>query len=92
MGAVVDAGRSRLYLANPGNNRIQVFTTDGVDVSHFGPLGGGNGELRHPTDVIFDPPTDPRTVETGNNGTIVIGAVADPPARVLFFPLMGRSG
>lgn len=42
-----------LYVADACNHRIQVFTTDGKLVRHFGSPGSGKGEMSYPYDVAF---------------------------------------
>ncbi len=47
-------GSGKVYVADCGNNRIQVFTSDGEFVREFGNLGADKGELDCPVSVAVD--------------------------------------
>lgn len=45
----------RLYVADSGNNRVQVFDAlTGTYLAQFGTAGSGNGQFNHPGDVAVD--------------------------------------
>jgi sugar lactone lactonase YvrE len=52
-GAAVD-GSGFVYVADRGNNRIQVFTTAGTPSFKFGASGAGNGQFATPRGVALD--------------------------------------
>jgi|GEM_PF-4371753 len=45
---------AKVYVADPGNYRIQKFSGDGAFEAKFGSVGWGNDQFRYPTDVTFD--------------------------------------
>ena len=57
-----------LYVADACNHRIQVFTTDGQLVRHWGTAGTEPGELSYPYDLAFSRVGEPclYVVEFGN--------------------------
>jgi DNA-binding beta-propeller fold protein YncE len=55
------------FLLNMGNNRIQVFTSDGTYLSQFGSSGNGNGQFSSPWRLAFDNNGNLYVVEMGNN-------------------------
>jgi hypothetical protein len=44
-----------VYVADAGNNRMQVFTVEGAFVRKWGTEGVGNNELNHPAGVAVNP-------------------------------------
>lgn len=44
----------RVYIADSGNNRIQVFRGDGLFIKSWGALGSGNGQFNNPHGIAFD--------------------------------------
>ena len=63
-GITVD-GFKNLWVADTGNNRIEVFNQGGAFLFQMGGLGGGNGQFNAPTSLAF---TDTLWVsDTGNN-------------------------
>ncbi len=49
-GIAIDASNN-VYVADTGNNRIEVFTSGGVFVTKWGTAGSGNGQFSSPTGV-----------------------------------------
>ncbi len=52
-GIAVD-GNGKVYIADYGNNRIQVFTSDGNFLTKWGREGSGDGEFKEPTAIAAD--------------------------------------
>jgi hypothetical protein len=67
-GLAVDNGAKRLYVADTGHNRINVFNAEtGAFIKSFGSSGSGKGQFSGPTDVAIDPSThDVYVVDYGN--------------------------
>ena len=65
MGIALDAYQ-QLYVADAGNNRIQVIATDGHFVAEFGGFGWREGEFDYPNDLALSLDTL-YVVDTGNN-------------------------
>jgi DNA-binding beta-propeller fold protein YncE len=43
-----------VYVADSGNNRIQVFSNNGTFIKRWGSIGSGPGEFRHPEGIAVD--------------------------------------
>jgi DNA-binding beta-propeller fold protein YncE/plastocyanin len=78
-GIAVDQ-QGHVYVADTGNNRIQVFSSNGTYISKWGKYGSGNGTLNLPTGIAVDPLSGNVFVaDTGNdrvqifssNGTLI---------------------
>ena len=55
MGITIDTAATGLvYVSEGGNNRISVFTSDGVFVSSFGSKGSNINQFDYPTELKFD--------------------------------------
>ena len=65
MGLVMDA-YGQLYVADAGNNRVQVIDTNGNFVAEFGSFGWREGEFDYPNDVALSLDTI-YVADTGNN-------------------------
>lgn len=65
MGLVIDA-YGQLYVADAGNNRVQVIDTNGNFVAEFGSFGWREGEFDYPNDVALNLDTI-YVADTGNN-------------------------
>lgn len=65
MGLVLDA-YGQLYVADAGNNRIQVIDTNGHFVAEFGSYGWRDGEFDYPNDVALSLDTL-YVADTGND-------------------------
>ncbi len=53
MGIACDS-TGKVYVADNGNNRIQVFTAEGEFLKMFGRYGWGRGDLGSPVGVAVD--------------------------------------
>jgi hypothetical protein len=51
----IDQSDGSVYVADPGNDRVQKFSAAGAYVSQFGTSGAGNGQLSKPIAVGVDP-------------------------------------
>ena len=67
----------KVYVADTGNNRIQVFTTEGTFLRMFGKHGCGSGELDGPYGIAID-----------SNGMVYVSE--DGNHRVSVFTLEGQ--
>ena len=47
-------GEGRVYVADLGNNRVQVFSADGEFITAWGAFGVGDGQFDVPTGVAVD--------------------------------------
>ena len=63
-----------VYVADPGNSRIQAFDSQGKYLSQFGSPGSGNGQFRHPSDLAFAANGDILVVESGNSRVQIFDA------------------
>jgi hypothetical protein len=55
--ALVSPEHGDIYVAEKGNQRVQVFSSTGAFVSTFGATGSGPGQFSEPTSVAVDPAT-----------------------------------
>jgi len=53
VGVAVDPA-GRVSVADAGNDRIQVFTTDGTPITRWGSEGTGDGEFDRPIDLAVN--------------------------------------
>lgn len=65
MGMVLDAYQ-QLYVADTGNNRVQVIDTDGHFIAEFGSFGWREGEFDYPNDIALSLDTL-YVADTGNH-------------------------
>ena len=66
-GIAVDSSSGNVYVADTGNNRIQVFSSNGAFIGEWGRYGGREGNMRSPTDVALDQEGNVYVADTGNN-------------------------
>jgi glucose/arabinose dehydrogenase/plastocyanin len=67
-GIAVDPSSGNVYVADTGNNRIQVFSSNGTYMSKWGRFGGShNGSLSHPQGIAIDQEGNVYVADTGNN-------------------------
>jgi DNA-binding beta-propeller fold protein YncE len=69
--------QGNVYVADTGNNRIQVFTANGKFLKSFGSAGKADGQFDHPAGLAFDPL---------NNNLYVADAVNNRIQRFLITP------
>lgn len=69
-----DTPRQRVYVADTGNHRIQIFEYDGSTpggtityLSEFGQYGDGDGQFNRPEDVFVGPFGSVYVTDTGNH-------------------------
>lgn len=53
LGIAVDS-LDNIYVADSGNNRIQVFTASGIYATQWGIAGSGNGQFNSPLGIAVD--------------------------------------
>ena len=61
-----------VYVAEGGNHRISVFTTDGVFIRHIGHQGSGEGEFNNPYGITVDMLGNLYVSDTGNNRVVIL--------------------
>jgi 6-bladed beta-propeller len=71
-GLATDFKTGRLYVADTGNNRIQVFDENGAFVKAFGKNGSGPGQFEEPRSIAVDNSASPANgdvyvVDSGNS-------------------------
>ena len=68
LGLTIDEA-GRIYIADAGNNRVQVIDDTGGFITEFGGRGWQRGEFDHPTDIALSFQRSYRlyVVDTGNN-------------------------
>ena len=84
MGLIIDA-YGQLYVADAGNNRVQVIDTNGHFVAEFGSYGWREGEFDFPNDVALSLDTL-YVADTGNNRVQYCNLV-----NRIFYPLTTTS-
>jgi K319-like protein/Big-like domain-containing protein/NHL repeat-containing protein/6-bladed beta-propeller protein len=54
-GLAIDSSRGAIYVADTGNNRIEMFSTNGTFIKKWGTPGSGNGQFNNPSAIAVDP-------------------------------------
>jgi len=65
-GAAVDSS-GNLYVADSGNDRIQVFSASGIFIAKWGSDGSGDGQMSQPYDVAVAPDGSVYVADTSNH-------------------------
>jgi DNA-binding beta-propeller fold protein YncE len=65
-----------VYVADAGNNRIQVFTGAGGYLMQWGIQGGDDGEIETPSGIAVDAAGNVYVSDTGNDRVQKFGAAA----------------
>jgi RHS repeat-associated protein len=60
-------GSSDVWVADSGNNRLQVFSENGKHIKNVSKLGTNPGEVKHPQGITFDAKGNLWVADTGNN-------------------------
>ena len=55
-----------MYVTDAGNNRIQIFDSNGNFITAWGSKGSGEGQLDTPHDIAVDPSRNVYVAEQGN--------------------------
>jgi secreted PhoX family phosphatase len=88
-GIAVDSSSGNVYVADTGNNRIQVFSSNGTFISEW---GGGytpraiNGSFDRPSDIVLDQAGNVYVADTGNN------RIQTFSSNGTFISVLGRDG
>jgi sugar lactone lactonase YvrE len=89
-------GHPLVYVADTGNDRVQVFSTDGKEITSFGSRGSGGAQFQGPLGVGADPRTPgsmgPASVYVADTGNARIDAFGSLGAYVSAFgpPILGQ--
>jgi Caspase domain/NHL repeat/Bacterial Ig domain len=65
-GIAVDQG-GNVYVADTGNNRIQVFSSNGTFITKWGSQGTGDRQFNNPLRIAIDSLNNVYVVDSGNN-------------------------
>lgn len=76
-GVTVD-NDNNIIISDPGNNRIQVFNSEGVWQRSIGKAGHGEGEFFNPIGVAVDPQGNLFVVDNSNNRVVVFDPIGNP--------------
>jgi len=71
-GVAVDGANHAIFVADSGNNRIQMFSATGQFLAQFGANGGGPGQFSNPQGVAIDPISRNVIVADGGNARVQI--------------------
>jgi DNA-binding beta-propeller fold protein YncE len=74
-----------IYLADTGNNRIQVFSSNGTFISAWGRYAIGDTGLRSPEGIAVDSSGNVFVADTNNNRILVLSRL--PISNVTFSSL-----
>jgi len=86
LGERIDGEEARVYVADTGNKRIQVFETDGTFAFQWGGGGVGEGNLDEPVGIAFGPEGNLYVADTWNRRVQVF----DPSGAYLReWPILG---
>ncbi len=66
-GIAISPTTGDIYVADTGNNRVQIFNSSGMYQSQFGTTGSGNGQFNHVFDLAIDSLGNIYTNEENNN-------------------------
>jgi tripartite motif-containing protein 71 len=64
----------QFYVADTGNNRVQVFTANGNFIKKWGSFGAGNGQLNFPSGIAVDAKNNVYVSDAGNHRIQVFNA------------------
>ena len=71
-------GSGNVYVADTGNNRIEVFRSTGAFVDKFGSLGTGPGQFSNPNGIVVDGSGNMYVADTSNNRIQEFGSLPTP--------------
>jgi DNA-binding beta-propeller fold protein YncE len=87
-GIAVDSSSGNVYVADTGNNRIQIFSSNGTFISKWGGYDPRaiNGSFDHPSDIALDQAGNVYVADTGNNRIQIFSS------NGTFISILGRDG
>src|SRR5579862_4018511 len=66
-GCLAVGSDEKIYVADSGNHRIQIYSCEGRFLGGWGSLGAGPGEFRDPTGVAVGPKDEVYVTDSGND-------------------------
>ena len=80
--AIAVDGSGKVYVADTGNNRVQVFSSDGVYLGQWGSFGDGDGQFSNPQGIAADYSGNVYVADTGNDRVQVFSVELGTPTPV----------
>ncbi|SLM29368.1 exported hypothetical protein [Desulfamplus magnetovallimortis] len=81
-GIAIDS-KGNIAVADTGNNRIQIFTSDGTCVESFGELGFNLNQLSSPDNIAFDSNDNLYVAENDNNRIQIFSKPSDETSNTI---------
>jgi tripartite motif-containing protein 71 len=85
-GIAVDSSSGNVYVADTGNNRIQIFSSNSTFITEWGRYGTVNGSLSSPRGIALDQAGYVYVADTGNNRIQIFSS------NGTFISVLGRDG